>query len=86
MKCGSCKAYCTGLTVHFVCIPMHTCPMLHVWFLQLKEWQHQKQEQLKLQQMYQLHKLLEEQQKLLQMVNAEQTLPAPGKRIIKKKI
>ncbi|XP_041127725.1 centromere protein J [Polyodon spathula] len=44
---------------------------------QLKEWQHQKQEQLKLQQMYQLHKLLEEQQKLLQMVNAEQTLPAP---------
>ncbi|RXN01481.1 Centromere protein J [Acipenser ruthenus] len=27
--------------------------------------------------MYQLHKLLEEQQKLLQMVNAEQTLPAP---------
>ncbi|XP_069496547.1 centromere protein J [Ambystoma mexicanum] len=42
---------------------------------QLKELQQQKQQQLKKQQMEQLHRLMEEQKKLLTMVSVQQSLP-----------
>ncbi|XP_069035269.1 centromere protein J [Lepisosteus oculatus] len=51
----------------------HSAPLMRQ-LEQLKEWQQQKQEQLKNQQMQQLRRLLEEQQRLLHMASAQQAL------------